>query len=115
MKLIPILFLIMGVVHGCKETPNPKTISPIDSLSASISKLQDNVNNVKAKFENYSTLNNITDSTLKVLLIQYYKAGWMDGSNGVIDLHNANTLTEKSLSRKQKTDWRKMEYQINSK
>jgi hypothetical protein len=55
------------------------------------------------------------DSTVKTLLIQYYKAGWMDGSDGVIGLHNADKFTDNQVLRLRNKDWRKMELQVNSK
>jgi hypothetical protein len=54
------------------------------------------------------------EATLKTLLIQYYKAGWMDASNGVIDLSNAGKFDNRNIERIKKSDWRRMENQINS-
>lgn len=55
------------------------------------------------------------ESTVKELLIEYYKAGWMRGSDAVIDLHNDNTLSDKTIKMVRNIDWRKIENQVRSK
>lgn len=55
------------------------------------------------------------ESAVKELLIEYYKAGWMQGSNAIIDLHNDNTLSDKTIKSIRWIDWRKIENQVRSK
>ena len=57
----------------------------------------------------------MVEGTVKQLLIQYYKAGWMDGSNGLIDLSNAGRLDLPNIEKIKYTDWRKIEFDVNSK
>lgn len=55
------------------------------------------------------------DKTIKILLIQYYKAGWMDAYNGIIDLNNNNTLTDYRVRKIRDEDWRAIEKEVISK
>lgn len=57
----------------------------------------------------------IADAAIKVLLIDYYKSGWMDASNGLIDLYNDDNLSDEFVGKLKHKDWRKMENQVNSK
>lgn len=53
--------------------------------------------------------------TIKKLLNDYYKAGWMDAQNSLIDLHNSERFNENHIDKNRFTHWRKMEVEINNK
>lgn len=57
----------------------------------------------------------IDESKLQGLLIQYYKSGWMDASNGIIDLNNSMRFDDKNLSILRNKDWRRIEKEVKSK
>lgn len=57
----------------------------------------------------------IMDSTVEPLLITYFKAGWMQAQNGLIDLHNAGKFNDREVEKLRWNEWAKMESEIKNK
>ncbi len=56
----------------------------------------------------------LMEETTKSLLNQYYKAGWLDARNEIIDLYNKGKFTDNNIERVMKKHWRKMESEIEN-
>lgn len=100
------LMLLVGVFLGCqisyksKKTAEP-TIKTVVVHDTTIVEKHDGGASLKG--------------TITTLLIQYYKAGLMDASNGIIDLNNAGRFDNKNVDKIKYKDWRKMENEVMSK
>ena len=97
MKLLLALLIIGLVGCGNKKTGNPLPIVIHDTVRIETPNIR------LAQME----------GTIKILLVQYYKAGWMDASNGLINLSNQDNFDSKNIEKIKHTDWRKIEADVN--
>lgn len=89
-----------------KNPPAPKVVATVaDATKKSNDTAAIVIDQSKLELEN----------TVKKLFLDYYKAGYMDGSGRVIDLHNENRLTQAAFEKWRQKDWRKIEDKVNSK
>lgn len=107
MAAVIVVFLFMG----CKGKPENNGVGTIRKLEEVKKKLDAAIVLQEKTKNNFDSLT----KTVSVLLFQYYKAGWMDASNGCIDLHNRERFTDYNLSKLRFSDWCKMENLLNSK
>jgi len=103
-------FLIVSLIACSNDgvavrVKNDDTSGLIDSLKKNIDSLKDKV----------LAANHYKDSVVKVLLMEYYGKGWMDGTNESIDLTNNGVFTNRNLENARKKYWANMREFINSK
>lgn len=97
-KIIAVVVIVM--LFGCGNGSSSIEPDFVEILNQKIDSLILNINK--------------NDSVVKVLLIQYYKSGWMDASNGLIDLSNSGIFDNSHVEKIRFIDWRKIESKINS-
>lgn len=62
-----------------------------------------------------TVVSGVLESGLQKLLINYYKAGWMDASNELSDLYNEGRLNNVEVEKKRQAFWRKIEKEVTTK
>ena|SRR5688572_10153013 len=102
------IFLIGSqLVESCNQQKANKEPKLIASAKA------DDTRSVPTLQEVFDDVNKLEIQT-KALLNQYYKAGWLDARNEIIDLYNKGKFTDNNIERVMKKHWRKMEQEIEN-
>ena len=105
-----VLFGIVATLHSCSGNSieqNKETEQKLVAMNRSLDSAIQNLDKIKVQMA-------ANDAQTKTLLIQYYKAGWMAASNGIIDLYNAGRFTDGNIAKIKFNDWRQIENLVNS-
>lgn len=106
MKPLLITLLLSLSIIGCR--PNDKKQPVFVKPVADTAFVNTVSRKVEAKYQSFL-------ANEKILLMQYYAAGWMDVSNKMIELHNTGRFNNYQIEKARKQYWAKMRLELNSK